>query len=51
MHSWPPDLVVYPSWLAAFAALAQNQRFAIDDVDEAAREVREMIECIDAATR
>ena len=49
-HSWPPALVVYPSWPAAFAALAEDQGFDITDVDEAARHVREMIEQINAAT-
>lgn len=50
MHSWPPDLVVYPSWPGAFAALAEDQGFDITDVEDAARQVREMIERINAAT-
>ena len=41
---------VYPSWPAAFAALAEEQGFDITDVEEAARQVREMIVLIDAAT-
>ncbi len=49
-HSWPPELVVYPSWPTAFAALAEDQGFDITDVEEAARQVREMIERINAAT-
>jgi hypothetical protein len=49
-HPWPPELMVYPSWPAAFAALAADQQFEIDDVEEAARQVREMIERIAAAT-
>lgn len=49
-HAWPPELVVYPSWPAAFAALAEAQGFDIADVEEAARQVREMIEQITAAT-
>lgn len=48
-HTWPPELVVYPSWPAAFAALAVEQEFNIADVEEAARQVREMIARIDAA--
>ncbi len=48
-HSWPPELVVYPSWPTAFAELAGKQGFAITDVEEAAQLVREMIERIDAA--
>jgi Nucleotidyl transferase AbiEii toxin, Type IV TA system len=51
VHAWPPELVVYPSWPAAFTALARDQQFEIDDVEEAARQVREMIERIDAARR
>lgn len=49
-HGWPPEVVVYPSWPAAFAALAADQGFAITDVEEAASQVREMIARIDAAT-
>jgi hypothetical protein len=49
-HAWPPELVVYLSWPAAFAALATDQGFDITDVEEAARQVREMINGIDAAT-
>jgi hypothetical protein len=48
-HAWPPDVVVYPSWPAAFAELAEKQEFAITDVEEAAQLLREMIERIDAA--
>ena len=50
MHSWPSELIVYPSWPAAFAALAEDQGFDNTDVEEAARQVREMIERINAAT-
>lgn len=49
-HAWPPELVVYPSWPASFAALAEEQGFEIIDVEEAVRQVREMIARIDAAT-
>jgi len=49
-HTWPPELVVYASWPAAFAALSTDQGFGITDVEEAARQVREMITRIDAAT-
>lgn len=49
-HAWPPELVIYPSWPAAFAALAQDQGFEITDIEDAARQVREMIERINAAT-
>jgi hypothetical protein len=49
-HSWPPELIVYPSWPEAFAALAEGQDFPILAVEDAAAQVREMIIRIDAAT-
>ncbi|MEX0816865.1 MAG: nucleotidyl transferase AbiEii/AbiGii toxin family protein [Gaiellales bacterium] len=50
VHAWPPELTVYASWPAAFAALAEDQGFEPPDVEEAAAQVREMIARIDAAT-
>jgi hypothetical protein len=50
-HPWPPELVVYSSWAAAYNVLALNQGFPVDDVEEAARQVREMIARVDAAVR
>jgi hypothetical protein len=46
---WPPELVIPPSWPEAFAALAAEHGFDINDVQEAARQVREMIARIDVA--
>lgn len=48
-HAWPPEVVVYPSWPAAYAALAAEQSFGVADVGEAAGQVRAMIARIDAA--
>jgi hypothetical protein len=41
-------VVVYPSWPAAFAKLAGEEGFPIDDVEQAAELVRELIAEIDA---
>jgi Nucleotidyl transferase AbiEii toxin, Type IV TA system len=48
-HSWPPELIVHASWPQAFVALAVEHGVGITDVDEAARQVREMIARIDTA--
>jgi hypothetical protein len=48
-HSWPPALVVYPSWPASFAKLAAEEGFPIDDVERAASLVREFVAEIDRA--
>lgn len=49
VHEWPPSVVVYPSWPAAFAKLAGEEGFPIDDVEQVAELVRELIAEIDAA--
>ena len=49
IHEWPPSVVVYPSWPAAFAKLAGEEGFPIDDVEQVAELVRELIAEIDAA--
>jgi hypothetical protein len=49
-HTWPPQVTVYPSWAAGFAAMAADVRFYTDDVDVAAEALREFIAEIDAAT-
>jgi hypothetical protein len=48
-HAWPPKLVIHPSWPQTFATLAAELDFAIADVEDAARQVREMIHRIDCA--
>lgn len=49
-HSWSPTVAVYESWRAAYREMARAERFEIEDVDEAAALVNEMIAEIDAAT-
>lgn len=48
-HRWPPALNAEPSWTEQYRALAREQEFAIDDLDEALRMVRDVISEIDAA--
>lgn len=49
LHSWPPELIVPAAWEEPYAALAEEMNFPVTDVEEAAREVRELISAIDAA--
>jgi hypothetical protein len=49
-HTWPPTLMVYESWREPFAALARENGFAPDDIDDAAKEFAALIMAIDAAT-
>lgn len=49
MHAWPPEFVVPDSWTEPYRALAQETGFDIEDVYEAAEEVRASIAAIDAA--
>lgn len=48
-HSWPPELLVSDTWAEPFAALAEEMSFPIENVEEAAGQVRELIAAIDAA--
>jgi nucleotidyltransferase AbiEii toxin of type IV toxin-antitoxin system len=48
-QSWPPDLVVQPSWRAGYAALATELEFDVTDVERAAAAVRVYIERIGLA--
>ncbi len=48
-HSWPPELHIPAAWLEPYAALAEEMDFPVADVEEAAREVRELVSAIDAA--
>lgn len=48
-HPWPPELIVYPSWTESYRAIAQEEGFPVDDVEEAASRLRGFIEEIDAA--
>lgn len=47
-HDWPPELIVYPNWPAAFSRLAEEESFPIVDVEQAAEQVAELIAEIDA---
>ncbi len=46
-HSWPPMVTVYKSWLAPYQEMAREERFEIEEVDDAAALVTEMITQID----
>jgi len=48
-HPWPPTLSVPASWAEPYTELAESMDFPVTDVEEAAREVRELIAVIDAA--
>lgn len=47
---WPPELIVYPSWTEIYEAIAEEKGFPVDEVEEAASQVRGFIDEIDAAT-
>ena len=49
-HAWPPTLTVYDSWRVPFAALARENRFTPDDIDEAAVALAALIAAIDNAS-
>jgi hypothetical protein len=48
-HQWPPTITVYESWRVPYREMAREESFEIEDVDEAATLVAEMIAQIDAA--
>jgi hypothetical protein len=48
-HLWPPKLVVYPGWAETYGAIAEEEGFPVDDVEDAASQVRGFIEEINAA--
>ncbi len=48
-HPWPPRLTVEPSWPEQYRALAIDQDFAIQDVDEAVGLVQALIDDIATA--
>jgi hypothetical protein len=48
---WPPELIVYPSWPETYAAIAAEEGFPVNDVENAAPQVRHFIAEIDAARR
>jgi hypothetical protein len=48
-HAWPPTATVYESWRIPFTALARENGFTPEDVDEAAAALTALIAAIDAA--
>ncbi len=48
-HAWPPTVVVFDAWSESFPREASDLGFAIQDVDEAAAAVRDLIAEIDRA--
>lgn len=49
MHAWPPSIVVFDGWQDPYSALAQELRFPIVDVFEAAAVVQKMVDALDAS--
>jgi hypothetical protein len=49
MHSWPPAVTVFDAWRETFPRDADELGFEIRDVDQAAAEVRSLIDEIDRA--
>lgn len=47
-HAWPPAVTVYDSWRAPFAALARQNGFAPEDIDDAAAALTALIAAIAA---
>lgn len=48
-HEWPPDVTVYGSWDAGYRNLAEETRFSVRRVDDAANAVRQLIARIDGS--
>jgi hypothetical protein len=48
-HDWPPKLIVPAAWAEPYTALATEMDFPIQDVEEAAAQVRGLIAEIDSA--
>jgi len=48
-HTWPPEVTVYESWREPYRKLAAENDFQPEDIDAAAKTLRELIANIDAA--
>lgn len=48
-HDWPPELIISAAWAEPYVALAIEMDFPIQDIEEAAAQVRELIAEIDSA--
>jgi hypothetical protein len=46
-HTWPPTVTVYDSWRLPFAALARQNGFTPEDIDEAAAALTALIAAIE----
>jgi hypothetical protein len=49
-HRWPPTVTVYDSWRVPFAALARENGFKPEDIDEAAAALTALSAAIESAT-
>jgi Nucleotidyl transferase AbiEii toxin, Type IV TA system len=49
LHAWPPDLQVPDSWAEPYVALAEEMDFPVAEVSDAAAQVRELIDEIQAS--
>ena len=49
-HRWPPTVTVYDSWRVPFAALARENGFKPEDINEAAAALTALIAAIESAT-
>lgn len=48
-HAWPPQVTVYESWRAPFAAMARENGFTPDDIDGAAAALTDLIAAINSS--
>jgi hypothetical protein len=48
-HTWPPEVTIYESWREPFSALAEENSFEPEDIDEAVERLCQLIADIDAA--
>lgn len=48
-HPWPPQLTAEPSWPPRYHALAVEQEFSVEDVEQAVALVQDLIDEIDRA--
>jgi hypothetical protein len=47
-RAWPPEVTIWPSWAAGFAAMAREVAFHTEDVEAAGDDLRSFIADIDA---
>ena len=49
-HSWPPSVTVYESWPEPYRILSEENGFSPSDIHEAARQLQDLIDEINAAS-